>query len=74
MFVFFCFQVIDQIASGFFRPSNPEEFCDIYNNLMYHDCFFCPADYDDYMAALERVNEAYKVKTHSKAIFEIKMS
>ncbi|EFX80949.1 hypothetical protein DAPPUDRAFT_42841 [Daphnia pulex] len=53
-------QVIDQIASGFFRPNNPEEFRDIYNNLMYHDCFFCLADYDDYMAAQERVNEAYK--------------
>ncbi|EFX86312.1 glycogen phosphorylase-like isoform X2 [Daphnia pulex] len=53
-------QVIDQIASGFFSPNNPEEFRDIYNNLMYHDRFFCLADYDDYMAAQERVNEAYK--------------
>ncbi|XP_059350413.1 glycogen phosphorylase-like isoform X3 [Daphnia carinata] len=53
-------QVIDQIASGFFSPNNPEEFRDIYNNLMYHDRFFCLADYDDYIAAQERVNEAYK--------------
>lgn len=55
------FQVIDQISSGFFSPNNPEEFRDIYNNLMYHDRFFCLADYDDYMNAQERVNEAYKV-------------
>lgn len=30
---------------------------------MYHDRFFCLADYDDYMAAQEKVNEAYKVTT-----------
>uniref|UniRef100_A0A0N8E4L5 Alpha-1,4 glucan phosphorylase n=1 Tax=Daphnia magna TaxID=35525 RepID=A0A0N8E4L5_9CRUS len=53
-------QVIDQIASGFFSPNNPDEFRDIYNNLMYHDRFFCLADYDDYIAAQEKVNEAYK--------------
>ena len=28
---------------------------------MYHDRFFCLADFDDYIAAQERVNEAYKV-------------
>lgn len=32
---------------------------------MYHDRFFCLADYDDYMAAQERVNNAYKVYSHS---------
>ncbi|XP_059350414.1 glycogen phosphorylase-like isoform X5 [Daphnia carinata] len=56
-------QVIDQIASGFFSPNNPEEFRDIYNNLMYHDRFFCSADYDDYIAAHEKVNAAYKETT-----------
>ena len=59
--LFFFNQVIDQIASGFFSPNNPDEFRDIYNNLMYHDRFFCLADFDDYIAAQERVNEAYKV-------------
>jgi len=52
-------QVIDQISSGFFSPNNPDEFRDIYNNLMYHDRFFCLADYDAYMAAQEQVNQAY---------------
>jgi len=52
-------QVIDQISSGFFSPNNPEEFRDIYNNLMYHDRFFCLADYDAYIAAQEKVNQAY---------------
>jgi len=54
-------QVIDQIGSGFFSPNNPDEFRDIYNNLMHYDRFFCLADYDAYMAAQDRVNEAYKV-------------
>jgi len=57
-------QVIDQISSGFFSPNNPDEFRDIYNNLMYHDRFFCLADYDAYMAAQEQVNQAYSVKPH----------
>ncbi len=39
---------------------------------MYHDRFFCLADYDDYMAAQERVNEAYKVHTHDKSNFQNK--
>lgn len=53
-------QVIDQIGSGFFSPQNPDEFKDIYNNLMYHDRFFCLADYDAYIAAQDKVNETYK--------------
>jgi len=52
-------QVIDQIGSGFFSPNNPEEFRDVYNNLMYHDRFYSLADYDAYIAAQERVNSAY---------------
>lgn len=55
-------QVIDQIGSGFFSPQNPDEFKDIYNNLMYHDRFFCLADYDAYIAAQDKVNETYKVR------------
>jgi glucan phosphorylase len=74
MFVFTVFRSLTRLLQDSSAQTTHEEFCDIYNNLMYHDCFFCPADYDDYMAAQERVNEAYKVKTHSKAIFEIKMS
>ena len=54
-------QVIDQIGSGFFSPNNPDEFRDIYNNLMHHDRFFCLADYDAYMLAQEQVNTAYTV-------------
>lgn len=53
-------QVIDQLNSGFFSPQNPDEFKDIYNNLMYHDRFFCLADYDAYIAAQEKVNNTYK--------------
>lgn len=53
-------QVIDQLNSGFFSPQNPDEFKDIYNNLMYHDRFFCLADYDAYIAAQEKVNSTYK--------------
>ena len=54
-------QAIDQIGSGFFSPNNHDEFRDVFNNLMYHDRFFCLADFDAYIAAQDRVNEAYKV-------------
>jgi starch phosphorylase len=53
-------QAVDQIGSGFFSPNNHDEFRDVFNNLMYHDRFFCLADYDAYIAAQERVNNAYK--------------
>jgi glycogen phosphorylase len=55
-------RVIDQIGSGFFSPNNPEEFRDVYNNLMYHDRFYSLADYEAYIAAQERVNSAYSVR------------
>ena len=65
-------QVIDQIGSGFFSPNNPEEFRDVYNNLMYHDRFFSLADYDAYIAAQERVNSAYSVvKTFTKYLHRV---
>lgn len=53
-------QAIDQIGSGFFSPHNHDEFRDIFNNLMYHDRFFCLADYEAYIAAQDKVNEAYQ--------------
>ena len=63
-------QAIDQIGSGFFSPSNHDEFRDVFNNLMYHDRFFCLADFDAYMDAQEKVNEAYKVPLSSLFPFQ----
>ena len=54
-------QAVDQIGSGFFSPCNHDEFRDVFNNLMYHDRFFCLADYEEYIAAQDKVNEAYQV-------------
>eukprot|EP00094_Tigriopus_californicus_P008940 TCALIF_08616-PA protein Name:"Similar to GlyP Glycogen phosphorylase (Drosophila melanogaster)" AED:0.12 eAED:0.12 QI:0/0.44/0.3/1/1/1/10/0/896 len=39
-------QVIDQLKSGYYSQGNPDEFIDIYNNLMYHDIYLTLADYD----------------------------
>jgi len=54
-------QAIDQIGSGFFCPYNHDEFRDVFNNLMYHDRFFCLADYEAYIDAQDKVNETYQV-------------
>jgi len=52
-------RVVDQIGNGYFSPNNPDEFRDIYNNLMYHDRFYTLADFDAYMKAQDEVNRCY---------------
>ena len=51
-----------QIGNGYFSPNNPDEFRDIYNNLMYHDRFYTLADFDAYMKAQDEVNRCYSVR------------
>lgn len=53
-------QVIDQIQGGFFSAGNGDEFRDLVDILLKHDRFLSLADYEAYMAAQERVNEAYQ--------------
>ncbi|XP_059096646.1 glycogen phosphorylase-like isoform X1 [Tigriopus californicus] len=53
-------QVIDQLKSGYYSQGNPDEFIDIYNNLMYHDIYLTLADYDSYMESQQKVSDTYK--------------
>lgn len=52
---------IDQIASGFFSPEQPNMFKDLMDNLLNHDRFKLLADFDAYVDCQERVSAAYKV-------------
>ncbi|KAM4014195.1 glycogen phosphorylase, liver form [Anomaloglossus baeobatrachus] len=53
-------QVMDQIQSGFFSPSQPDLFKDLVDMLFYHDRFKVFADYEAYVKCQERVSALYK--------------
>ncbi|XP_038141050.1 glycogen phosphorylase, liver form [Cyprinodon tularosa] len=53
-------QVMDQIASGFFSPKNPELFKDLTNMLFKHDRFKVFADFEDYIKCQEKVSKLYQ--------------
>ncbi|XP_056140160.1 glycogen phosphorylase, muscle form [Lampris incognitus] len=53
-------QAMDQIAGGFFSPTQHDLFKEIVNMLMYHDRFKVFADYEDYIKCQEKVNALYK--------------
>lgn len=61
-------QVIDQLKSGYYSQGNPDEFIDIYNNLMYHDTYLTLADYDSYMESQQKVSDTYKVTLFNPCI------
>jgi len=52
-------QALNQIRDGYFLPSNPGCFTDIYNMLVYHDRFMLCADFEAYMKAQDEVSAAY---------------
>ncbi|XP_010186157.1 PREDICTED: glycogen phosphorylase, liver form [Mesitornis unicolor] len=52
-------QAIDQIASGFFSPQEPDLFNDVVNMLFHHDRFKVFADYEAYIKCQEKVSELY---------------
>ncbi|XP_025411692.1 glycogen phosphorylase isoform X1 [Sipha flava] len=52
-------QCVDQIQNGYFSPNNPDEFKDIVDVLLKWDRFFLMADYEDYIKAQDKVDEAY---------------
>lgn len=56
-------QVIDQIASGFFSPKEPDLFKTIVDSLLFKDEYMLLADYQFYSDCQERVSEAYKDQT-----------
>uniref|UniRef100_A0A8C6NY32 Alpha-1,4 glucan phosphorylase n=1 Tax=Nothobranchius furzeri TaxID=105023 RepID=A0A8C6NY32_NOTFU len=53
-------EVMDQIASGFFSPKNPELFKDLTNMLFKHDRFKVFADFEDYLKSQEKVNNLFQ--------------
>ncbi|XP_047475277.1 glycogen phosphorylase-like [Penaeus chinensis] len=69
-------QCIDQISSGFFSPSNPDQFKDLVNILMYHDRFYLFADFESYIKCQDSVNMLYQKPNEwtSKAIMNIASS
>jgi len=52
-------QAIDQIASGYFSPEDPNMFRDIANMLLHHDRFMLCADYEAYIKCQEKVSETF---------------
>ncbi|XP_037784865.1 glycogen phosphorylase-like [Penaeus monodon] len=69
-------QCIDQISSGFFSPSNPDQFKDLVNILMYHDRFYLFADFESYIKCQDSVSMLYQKPNEwtSKAIMNIASS
>jgi starch phosphorylase len=53
-------EAIDQIASGYFLPSEPDLFQPIVNSLLGIDPFMVLADFASYMECQDRVGAAYQ--------------
>ena len=51
--------VMHLIADGAFSPDQPDRYHDLVNRLWHHDYFLVAADFDAYVAAQARVDEAY---------------
>lgn len=51
--------VLEQIRSGFFCPEDPNRYAHIYDVLTTHDNYLLMADYQSYIDAQWRVDEAY---------------
>jgi len=52
-------EAIDQIATGFFSPDQPDLFQPLVNTLLGCDPYMVLADYASYVESQERVNRAY---------------
>jgi starch phosphorylase len=53
-------EVIDQIASGFFSPDQPDLFQPLVNNLLGCDPYLLLADYASYVECQDQVSRAYR--------------
>ncbi|KAM3090516.1 glycogen/starch/alpha-glucan phosphorylase [Phormidesmis sp. 146-35] len=56
-------QVIDQIASGFFVPKEPDLFKSIVDSLLFKDEYMLLADFQFYLDCQDQVSEAYTDQT-----------
>jgi starch phosphorylase len=53
-------EALDQIASGFFSPDDPDLFRPLADELLDHDHFMLLADYRAYIDCQDRASQAYK--------------
>src|SRR4030095_4608414 len=53
-------EVLDLIGSGFFSPNEPDLFRPLLDHLLEHDTYMLLADYAAYIAAQEKVSQAYR--------------
>jgi starch phosphorylase len=51
---------IDRLADGAFSPDEPARYADVARNLLESDYYLLLADYADYVATQERVDECYR--------------
>jgi starch phosphorylase len=51
---------IDRLAEGAFSPEEPERYRDVVNNLLESDHYQLLADYADYVACQDRVDDLYR--------------
>ncbi|GAV08168.1 hypothetical protein RvY_17900-2 [Ramazzottius varieornatus] len=50
---------LDAVLRGVFSPSKPDKFKPVVENILCHDFYMLCADFDDYIKAQKKVNEAY---------------
>ena len=53
-------KVVDLVSSGFFSPASPDAFKPVVETLMGVDPYMVFADFADYLAAQQRVEDAYR--------------
>lgn len=56
--------VLDLIASGYFSGGETDRYRALVDSLIHHDPYLLLADFDDYVACQQRVDEAYRDPEH----------
>jgi len=56
--------VLDMIASGHFSAGATDRYRSLIDSLIHHDPYLLLADFDDYVACQQRVDEAYRDPEH----------
>jgi starch phosphorylase len=56
--------VLDMIASGHFSGGAPDRYRPLVDSLIHHDPYLLLADFDDYVACQQKVDEAYRDPEH----------
>ena len=56
--------VLDMIASGYFSGAAADRYRPLIDSLIHHDPYLLLADFDDYVACQQKVDEAYRDPEH----------